>query len=161
MLWLVALGNPSGDGSGVCACVLGLNGTANRKLGTLGPSAPCHGSHVTLWQHSIIDSHYHIRFCVLRVEVPQYMCVCRCVCVCVCTQPFCEQHITDLHQYIRFCVCLPVCVYKSSINLKRPVCCIYGNPRPFDNYLGYPTHATGSLWTRKSFRRHSQLHFKQ
>ncbi len=32
----------------MCLCVLRLNGTANRKLGTPGPSALCHGSHVTL-----------------------------------------------------------------------------------------------------------------
>lgn len=94
----------------VCVCVvfaLRPNGTANRKLGTPGPSAPCHGSHVTLWQQSIIDSHRHIRFCVHTLFV--FVRVCTCAYIAILWTA--NNWFALLHPLLRVFVCLRLCVF--------------------------------------------------
>lgn len=110
-----------------CVCVVRLNGRANRKLGTPGPSARCQGSHVTLWQHSIIDSHYHIRFCVYMLMcvricttvytsilwtannwlVPVYPLLCLRLCVFPHTHVYALKY-TQIHT--QMCICMYICI---------------------------------------------------
>lgn len=132
-----------------CVCLRRLNGTANRKQGTPGPSAPCHGSHVTLWQHSIIDSHYHIRFWALHVEMPLFKCVCRCVCVCIVLLWTANNWFasTSASVFAR--------LQRAIASPWRPACWVNGSHRASIDYLGYPAQAIG-----KSFRRHSRMYFK-